>query len=98
MKKALIYYRSPKDQSNEQVIKYIEDSLPSLEKNFSIQGIYIDDSDSREEFENLIQLDLSFLDILILNRHLSDEFDEILLKEISRRESFKIVYLSEFEV
>ncbi|SIS90103.1 hypothetical protein [Salimicrobium salexigens] len=96
MKKAILYYRSSTDQSNEQVIEFIEERLPFLEEKYSIQGVYIDGSDMREEFENLVQLDLSFLDALILNRNLSDEFDEILLQEISRRESFSVVYISDF--
>ncbi|WP_093108072.1 hypothetical protein [Salimicrobium album] len=41
----------------------------------------------------MAQLDLSFLDALILNRNLSDKFDEILLQEISRRELQCSIYI-----
>jgi len=82
-----------KKQGSEEVIEEIKNAISTINKN--VTGVYIDSYNHIEEFSNLINQDLSEIEILYLNRNLEDEFDMKLINELARTSQFNIIYFNE---
>lgn len=94
VKKTVIYYQLKHGETAEQGIKYIESVIESLGNQNFIKGVFIDDFESQNELLELLQEQLSEIDILFLDSEPKDEFAWQLLNQLSRTENFHISYFN----
>lgn len=93
MANVAIYYRTAKEQDAIEVIEEIEKVIKVIKE--SITGVYVDSYNHNDEFSNLINQDLSEIEVLYINRKLEDEFDKKLINELARTFQFNIIYFYE---
>ncbi|WP_404354874.1 hypothetical protein LG291_14560 [Cytobacillus firmus] len=90
MAKAVIYYKMNFYEGTEQAVSRVSKWIKELQTLYTVKGVFIDLSDSSTELMELLNSRLSDIDIMFINKDINDEFDSILISELSRREHFEV--------
>lgn len=90
MANAVIYYKMSSNESIKQAVINVEILLDELKKDQNVVGVFVDQFNSSVELMDLLNSPLTELDCLYLNQKIDDEFDSILISELSKRDSFKV--------
>jgi hypothetical protein len=86
----VIYYRLKKNEKIETVVEQINILIHQLEKHHLIKGVFIDEYEDRTEFNEMVSYPLSEIDYIVMGNLIEDEFDNLLINELSKSENFNI--------
>lgn len=90
-----IYYQTNKEESTEQAVLHINELIKQLETHHVIKGVFLDTFNQSIELMELLNSPLSELDYIYLNKPLENEFDNVLIIQLTRTEQFEIRYFSQ---
>lgn len=90
MGNAVIYYKMDFYEGTEQAVSRVSEWIEELQTHYTVKGVFIDLSDSSTELMELLNSQLSDIDIMYVNKEINDEFDSTLISELSRREHFEV--------
>lgn len=93
MQKAVIYYQLEPSLEMQRAIEHINSLIEKIED--EIIGVFVELPNTDESLLNMINHDLSVISCLYINKMPNDEFNQQLLKELSRQEGFAVKYLHE---
>ncbi|MCY8491013.1 hypothetical protein [Bacillus atrophaeus] len=93
MKYIVIYYRRKKEESVEKSVENINKLINNFGTSHTIKGVFLDDHNDRNQFNELLNFPLKDIDILYTNHYFDDEFDYQLIKQISKAEQFNVKYI-----
>ncbi|ATH94645.1 hypothetical protein [Bacillus glycinifermentans] len=93
MTNIVIYYRRKKEESVEKSVENVNKLIQYFENFYTIKGIFLDDHDDRNQFNELLNFPLKEIDILYTNHYFDDEFDNQLINQLSKAEHFSVKYI-----
>lgn len=91
MANAVIYYKLDQNESTEQAVPRVNELIEKLQTLHTVRGVFMDLSDSSNELMELLNLPLSEIDYIYLNKEIEDDFDMTLLSELSRTDHFQVL-------
>jgi hypothetical protein len=92
---AAVYYQLTHEETIEQAIENVNKLIHCLESRYVIRGVFLDSFNERSELHELINSYIPKIDILYLNKPISDDFDHQLIYELARTDKFEIKYFFE---
>jgi len=96
MQKAVIYYRQKKNENEDSSIRNLKKIVKHLESiTYKIYGVYIDIHEDQHQLNELLNSPLKEIDILYTNHSFDDDFDNQLIKQLSKAEGFIVKYLDD---
>lgn len=91
MSNVVIYYKKEQDESIEKTIERVKKLIKQLEVHHTIKGVYLDSTEDRTEFNEMLNSNLSEVDYMYISSNIDDEFDNHLISELSRTEQFEVL-------
>lgn len=88
-----IYYKKDQNEDTEQAIVRVNKLIQSLETHHTVKGVFVDLFNESTELMDLLNSQLSEIDIIYINKPIDNEFDNELIYQLSRNEQFEIILI-----
>ena len=94
MANVVIYYQLEKGEETTFAVNKVTNIIKRLEKKHTIYGVFLEEYDNSFQFYELLEISLSKIDYVYLNKPLKNEFDLDILNQLSKNEKFEIISIN----